>query len=231
MSASKASKTILLLFLSAIVATIILFLFLKTTDSYISQGDREELKRGVLALTEDDHVYGSRNADVFLIIYSDVKCQYCRTLYPRLKTIVNSYPEGTVALVYRHTPLFSLRGEVYKSEIVSECVARKQGDRPFFSYLDILFGDLSNDETFDSLADEVVYGPARIVGLNAEEISACFTDVAITEKIERDHTTGGVLGVLTIPHTFIVSQDELYEIVGNKPVSTFTQIIDSMLSE
>jgi protein-disulfide isomerase len=61
------------------------------------------IEEEVLAISEDDHVYGPKDADVFFIEYSDYRCGYCGLFHDTIKKVLEEN-DGRVAWVYRHTP-------------------------------------------------------------------------------------------------------------------------------
>lgn len=192
-------------------------------------GKQDSFKRDLLAIRADDHIYGDPNALIKLVVYSDADCQYCRSLYPRLKKIVDSYPPETVAMVYRHVPLYEFRGSIDKEEIVSECVAREQGNEGFFNFMDALFARLPKGVRTQNISATIIIESALIAGVSKEVISECLDKKYGTALITSQHESGAILGVSTVPHTFIVSHQEVYEVVGAKPESVFRAIIDSII--
>jgi len=102
------------------------------------------LEATILPITEDDHVFGSRDADVFLVEYSDYRCGYCGLFHETIREILTRY-EGKVAWVYRHTP-YQPGGK--EAAVASECIAELAGEEAFWSYTEKALAnqkDLSTD--------------------------------------------------------------------------------------
>lgn len=96
-----------------------------------------EIQEQVLPVTDRDHVLGSRDADVFLIEYSDYRCGYCGLFHATVKTVLEEY-DGRVAWVYRHTP-YQPGGK--EAAIASECVTEQLGKEAFWEFSDRAFSD------------------------------------------------------------------------------------------
>ena len=93
--------------------------------------------KGEVALSEEgDHIYGSTNAPIVIIEYSDYECPYCARFHPELKQIVDE-SNGGIAWMYRHWPIHA--GSVEKL-VAAECVAKLKGNDAFWKYSELLFG-------------------------------------------------------------------------------------------
>lgn len=191
---------------------------------------RVETKRELLELRETDFVYGSRDASIKLVLYSDHNCQYCRALYPKLKTIVDAYPNEVVSLVYRHIPIYNTRDEVDEAEIAGACVWRSSGDTGFFQFLDALYGQLPSGEQTSNISRDLLRQSAAEAGVENELLDNCITEAYGSDFIASQHSSGGALGVIVVPHTFIVSENNIYEVPRNQSTETFLTIVNSILT-
>lgn len=91
------------------------------------EGWRQYARRG--------HVFGSAEARITIVEFSDFQCPFCRELAPRLKRLRVSYPED-VRVVYRHYPLQLIHPHAYRAAVAAEC-AEDQGR--FEAFHDSLF--------------------------------------------------------------------------------------------
>lgn len=92
--------------------------------------------KGEVVLSEEgDHLYGSADAPIVIIEYSDYECPYCAKFQPEIKQIVDE-SSGNVAWMYRHWPIHA--GSVDKL-VAAECVAKLKGNDAFWKYSDLLF--------------------------------------------------------------------------------------------
>lgn len=233
MNLARNSRRFYLLVFLALVAVVggVFIYNWHVEQSYTNEvSQRDSLKKQLLGVRDGDHVYGNPDAPIRLVKYSDANCQYCRFLYPKLKSIVDSYP-NEVALVYRHIPLYRFRGTIDEEELAAECVFREQGNTGFFVFLDSLFARLPSGVQVQDVSLSDIEQSAAHAGLDANTVRRCIEERYGVESINRSHQSGEVLGVGSIPHTFIVSADEMYDIVGNKPEATFRSIVESMMND
>ena len=90
------------------------------------------------AVTGEDHIRGSIDAEVVLVEFSDLDCPFCKQLHPTLKRLVDEY-DGRVAWVYRHYPLEQLHPNAPLLAEASECVAQIKGNDAFWEFIDRYF--------------------------------------------------------------------------------------------
>jgi hypothetical protein len=100
-------------------------------------------------VTESDHIYGNKDAEVTIVEYSDYECPFCKQFSPTLKKIVDE-SNGTVRWVYRHYPLHQ---HSFEKLVAAECVAKLKGNDAFWQYGDLLFGLL--DPKPDSISEQL----------------------------------------------------------------------------
>mgnify|MGYP005852466345 CR=1 FL=1 len=233
-SLSTMSTTIKLL--AAVGGLIVItFGYVLLQNYYLNNDDLNadlstQSNQDLLALRADDHVYGNRDATVKIIKYSDTRCQYCRWLYSNLLDVVDSYPDGDVALVYRYIPIYRTRDTASDSEITAECVAKQLGDEGFFSFQRNLFARLPNDRRLDSVPYDTATLPAlEETGVDIETVTTCIETFSNYDRILKDHSSGGALGVITVPHVFLVHVETIWEIGRAKPAEIYRSAIDDLL--
>lgn len=88
------------------------------------------IEEEVLAVSEDDHIFGPKDADVYFIEYSDYRCGYCGLFHETVKKVLEEN-EGKIAWVYRHTP-YQPGG--MEAAVASECIAELAGEDAFWQY-------------------------------------------------------------------------------------------------
>jgi protein-disulfide isomerase len=220
---------------SAGVLCVLAIAYVVFHNQYLSKIDineqlHTESTQALLALQPDDHVYGNRNAPIKMIMYSDATCQYCRWLYPDLLEVVDSYPDGQVALVYRYIPIYRTRDTVSESEKVAECVAEQLGDTGFFTFKRNLFARLPSNQQLDSVPFETVTVPAlQQTGVDQAVVMKCVETFSKYDRVLNNHSSGGALGVIQIPQTFIVSGETVWDIVRAQPSEVYRSAIDALL--
>jgi hypothetical protein len=221
--------TLILLVVLVIVSLLTIYFHnrLVTYEYTSEQTARQTLKQVQLAISEDDRVYGSRSAATRLVFYGDASCQYCRQLFFTLRSVVDE-SNGSVALVYRHIPIRYLRGVVGAEEIASECVQRERGDEGFFAFIQNLYTKIGPQGTVNPVPDKIIFESAEMVGVSKATIDECIQQRYAVAHIESQHIRGELLGVGTIPHTFIVTDTGNLSVTGNRPASFFWATINSI---
>lgn len=91
-------------------------------------------------ITAQDHVRGNRNAQIFLIEYSDFECPYCKSFHPTAMQALEEYGDK-IGWAYRHYPLDMIHPNARPAAIASECVAELGGDEAFWKFADEIFTD------------------------------------------------------------------------------------------
>lgn len=96
-----------------------------------------ETAKAALPIADDDHVYGSREAAITMIEFSDFQCPYCARAHPTVTQIV-AESDGEINWVYRHLPLGN-HPAAYPASVASECARELNGDDAFWAFADALF--------------------------------------------------------------------------------------------
>lgn len=105
-------------------------------------------------VSPDDHYFGSKDAEVVIVEYSDLECPYCAKFHDTLHQLVTDY-NGKVAWVYRHLPLTQIHATAEDKALASECVAELGGNDAFWKYIDNIFEKTKPQKpVFDPLKSE-----------------------------------------------------------------------------
>jgi protein-disulfide isomerase len=169
-------------------------------------------------VSDRDHVRGNRNAEVFLIEYSDFECPYCASFHETAQQVVDEYG-GRVAWVYRHFPLDSIHPQSRPGANAAECVAGLGGEDAFWGFIDAIFADLTILEDLE--------GTASKTGI---DISSCLASKTYESVINSDYDGGLEAGVTGTPGNFVVNkQGETWLIPGALPFSSLQEVIDEAL--
>ncbi len=178
------------------------------------------LEAEVLPVTEDDHVYGSRDADVFLVEYSDYRCGFCGRFHDTIMKVLEMY-EGKVAWVYRHTP-FQPGGE--EAAIASECIAELAGEDAFWKYTDLA---LNNQQ---SLGTAWHLKTAKELGADEEKFKACVASDKYDALIESHARNMQEVGGNGTPFTVVLTRKgDMVKVSGAMPIENVTLSIERAL--
>jgi len=171
----------------------------------------------------DEHVLGDRNAEVFLIEYSDIDCPFCKKFHPTMHQLLTD--SGIkVAWVYRHFPLESIHPDAFTKAKATECVAEIGGNDAFWTYLDTLF---SEEVTPANLSAK-----AQAQGIDQDAFDECMAGTTIEEKVRADIESGMKAGVQGTPFTAVINvkTKEQATIPGALDYATALGVIEGVLN-
>ena len=147
-----------------------------------------------------DHQYGAKDAKVVVSEYGDFQCPGCYNMNPTVIKLREQYKDK-VTFIFRHFPITSKHPNAFAAATAAEA-AGLQGK--FYEMSDALY---ENQKSWQGATVEqraaVFEGYATGIGLNVEQYKKDLTDPRIAEKINRDRTTAGQLGVNETPSFYI----------------------------
>lgn len=182
----------------------------------------EEQASKVPEVTDEDHVRGNRDAQVYLIEYSDYECPFCQRFHPTAKQIVDDYG-GDVAWVYRHFPLEQLHPKARPAAMAAECVNEIGGNDAFWAFTDEVF---ANQQT--ALSD--LEATAAKVGAGGSAFNACLESEKYAGHVDDNYEGGLSAGVTGTPGNIILNQNgEAWLIPGAVPLEQMKSTIDEAL--
>jgi protein-disulfide isomerase len=199
----------------------------KFSDDTFTLGEEKVTETPTLTFSpenEDEHIRGNRDADVFLVEYSDIDCPFCRRFHPVMEQLMTAYGKD-VAWVYRQFPLTSLHPDAYEKAKATECVAQVAGNDAFWTYLDTLF--------VTEVTPEQLSATAVAQGVDKAAFDACMASDEIEAKIEEDIASGKKAGVQGTPFTAVINvkTKEQGTLPGALPFEQATTIIDGILEK
>ena len=178
------------------------------------------------AVTSEDHIRGSENAEVTLIEYSDLECPFCKKFHSTVQKILQEY-DGKVRFVYRHYPLPFHKNAQLEAE-ATECVAELGGNDKFWTYVDKIFEKTSSTGTsFDanSLAQL-----ATETGVDGSAVKSCLDSGKYTQRVKDQMDGGTKAGVSGTPGTFVTAKKGGKDYIsGALPYEEVKQKIDALL--
>jgi len=146
-----------------------------------------------LRIEEQDHVRGSRDAQVTLVEYGDFQCPYCARAHAALTELMQQHGER-VALVYRHLPLTDLHPFAAPAALAAEAAGAQN---KFWEMHDALF------ENQGMLDEDALPPMAASLGLDAQRFEREQGDGAHRARVEADARQAGALGARGTPTFFI----------------------------
>ena len=179
-----------------------------------------EITEGLLPITDEDHLLGSKDADVFLIVFSDYRCGYCGLYHETVKEIFAEY-DGRLAWVYRHAPYQPGGKEV---AVASECVTEQLDREAFWDFSDRIFKEqrqVGADWYRSTIED---------MGGNVEEFEACIVSGRYDELIARHTMNAQSLGVQGTPYSVLLTREgEMVKFSGAQPIENVRIFVERAL--
>ena len=188
----------------------------------------QEKAKNVPRISERDHIYGSPDATISLIEYSDFECPFCKKFHPNPKTVVDA-SEGQVNLVYRHYPLQFHNPGAQKQAEASECAAELGGSKAFWKYADLIYErTTSNGKGFP--LDKLV-PLAEEIGLDKAAFQECFESEKYAALVQQDLKDGQASGITGTPGTIILNNDSdaVKLVSGAQPVEALKKAVEELL--
>ncbi len=181
-------------------------------------------------ISADDHIRGSKDAQVFIVEYSDTECPFCKRFHETMKQAMVEYGgSGKVAWVYRHFPLDQLHSKARGESIALECAGELGGNEKFWAYADRLYEVTPSNNGLDPLELPKI---ASYVGLDAVKFNACLTSGKYDAKIEADSKNAADTGGNGTPWSIIVAKNgKKLPINGAQQYASVKQNIETALKE
>lgn len=186
----------------------------------------------VTASIDDDAIFGSKDAKVAIIEFSDYDCPYCEKFYAEtLSQIKTNYVEtGDVMFVYRDLPLPQLHPNAQMKAEAAECADDQGGDEAYIAYHNGLFnnGSITTEDGLVSLAKQQ--------GLNESEFKNCLSSGKMTSEVEKDAQDANASGLSGTPGFVVGTIDSKGVVTGEKiagayPYATFQQALEKYLNQ
>ena len=171
-----------------------------------------------IKVNDQDPSWGSSNAKVTIVEYSDFQCPFCSKGAAVISEIKKAY-KGKVRVVFKNFPLpFH---PLAKGAAEAALCAGEQGSDYFWKLHDLMFKDQA------SLTQDQLTKIAKKIGVNVEKFSKCLESNKFLSKIKDDMALGQELGIKSTP-TFFVNGQLLN---GALPFGVFKEIIDAELAK
>ena len=168
-------------------------------------------------VSSEDHVRGSDDAAVTLVIYDDFQCTDCNYL-PLSQILFKNYPDD-VRIVYRYYPYTAIFD---KGELAARATEAAAYQDKFWEMHDLLFEmqaewvDLPV-ESFESW----VTARAGELELEVARFTADFNSTAAIERVQKAAEEGAQIGIPQLP--FFLINGQIYK--GSTDYEALSQII------
>ena len=163
-----------------------------------------------------DHVRGITDQKVTLIEYGDFQCPGCGKMFPTVHEITEKYKDK-VTFIFRNLPLTNIHSNALAAATAAEA-AGKQGR--YFDMHDVLFQSQGSWQSASpSERTQIFQNYAQQLGLNIDQYKSDLGGKDITEKINRDITTGKNTFKANATPTFILNGQKVDEKKATDPAA------------
>jgi protein-disulfide isomerase len=143
-------------------------------------------------LSPDDHVAGSPDAPLELVMFADFQCPYCNAAQSGVSR-VRGRLGGRVKFAFRHLPMRELHPNAQRAAEASEAAAA-QGK--FWEMHDALYARRGQ------LGDDALLACAAEIGIDAERLRSELESGAHADRVARDVESARLSGVAGTPAFF-----------------------------
>lgn len=168
--------------------------------------------------TEGEPTWGSKDAKVTIVEFSDFQCPFCARGKERLEELKKAYG-NKIRIVYKHFPLPS-HPEARPAAEASMCVNEQSSDK-FWKFHDIVF------ENQDRMSADDLKEHAKKAGADMKKFEECFNSKKYAAHVDASIEEARKIGVDSTPTFFVNSQP----IRGARDVAEFREIIDEALAK
>lgn len=177
---------------------------------------------------ERDHIYGSLDAPVSLIEYSDFECPFCKRFHSTARRIVDT-SGGKVNWVYRHFPLGFHNPLAQLEAEASECAALLGGNDAFWRYADLVYERTKSNGK--GLQAELLVPFAGEIGLDETRFEGCLDSGQMTARVKEDLAEGTQIGISGTPGNILLHKatGEVVVAAGAQPFVEMRRLINRLL--
>ena len=167
----------------------------------------------VRPIRENDHVQGNRVAQVQLIVFTDLECQYCKRFHEITRPALLEKYGDTIVIVYRNFPMAS-RPKARNEAEAAECVYNIAGHEAYWKFIDTVFAITPSNNGLDlSVLPDLAHG----VGVGRAEFTKCQDAGASRERVTADIIEGTIAGVTQTPSILVRSAGRSLLVSGDYP--------------
>lgn len=173
-----------------------------------------------------DHVLGVKTEKVTLIEYGDYQCPGCGRMAQTVHDLTEKYSDK-ITFIFRHLPLTNIHPNALAAATAAEA-AGLQGK--YFDMHDMLYQ--SQDAWKDasvSQRGEIFENYASQLGLDVAKFKSDLSSKDITEKINRDRTTGANQFKVDSTPTFILDGKKVDGKIATD-AEALTKLIDETIA-
>lgn len=181
----------------------------------------EEFKNPLKPVIDESRaMFGSKNAKVTIVEYTDFECPYCARGSQTIKQVLAMYPNDVRVLV-KHLPL-DFHPKALPAAKYYEALRIQSKDMALKFHNEVF----ENQENLKSIGEDFMKSLAKKLGANMQQLSKNLSDRKIQQIIDADVEEAKKFGISGTPG-FIINGVSLK---GAYPADEFKKIIDRHLA-
>ena len=180
---------------------------------------RPEQALAKIPVTAADPQWGSVDAPVTIVEFSDFQCPFCGRVAPTLEQLKQKYGPSQLRLVFKHNPL-PFHQEARPAAEAAAAVFMLAGSRAFFEFHDFIF------QNQPQLSRENLETWAASVGVRAPALRAWLETGRAAQKVDQDIALAAAVGANGTPGFRINGKT----VSGAQPLEVFVAAVDEQLA-
>ncbi len=190
-----------------------------SAESGVVEGGTWSNEDSPVPVSSKDPTWGSNNAPVTIVLFSDFQCPFCTRVEATLNQLKEKYGPEKLRIVWKHNPL-PFHKDAKPASAAAEVVFKLGGSKAFWKFHDLAFANQRElkAEKFEDWAAQS--------GVDKAKFKAKFDAKEGEAKIDQDMAVGKAAGVTGTPASFING----VFLSGAQPVEKFSTIIDEQLA-
>ncbi|MDI3287725.1 thioredoxin domain-containing protein [Polyangium sp. 15x6] len=169
-------------------------------------------------VSSKDPTWGSPNAPVTLVLFSDFECPFCSKVETTLTQLREQYGPQKLRIIWKSNPL-PFHKNARPASVAAETVFRIKGPEAFWKFHELAFQNQRalTPENFEQWAAQA--------GVDKAKYKASYDKQEFAAKVDADLAAGKAAGVSGTPASFING----ILLSGAQPIDKFKQVIDEQL--
>lgn len=203
------------------------------------QKQEEELKRRQALAAKSarpvdsarDHIFGDAQAEVSVIVYSDLECPFCKRFAGIPEQSIKKF-DGKANVVFRHFPLEFHGENAKRGAFYAECVARQAGSKGFFAFADSWLRLTESNGKGLARGNAQIMEIATAAGVkDLAALNTCVTDPTVAQRVRDDILDGTRGGINGTPGVIVRNNKTgvALAVTGAVPVQDLEQAIAKVL--